>query len=120
MSGKRYFYPPDRLHHAVCMAIDFGMIFKSTHGQKLLLQNGQFYLPFCDNHCYGGPLFIDSGSLPLLEPKVGDVLQEDERPFILHLIGHEIERLAFKDREGERRIIQRDGKPFHWPQSEAA
>ena len=64
------------------------------------------------DEAFSGKFYIHPDSLPLLEPRVGDIVM-DFRPALIvredHLIFHK-----------ESPILQRDGKPFHWPESEAA
>jgi hypothetical protein len=131
----RYFYPSSRAHHATCMMIDFGMKFKKRNGfwtpEGLLSITG----------AGGYRIEIAEESLHLLEPVKGDIVFYDN----LHggeawdefkcLIEATDERypyigtgqtLMLMDsgehpyRSQLRRIIQRGGKPFHWPEQDEA
>ena len=61
---------------------------------------------------------IHPDSLPLLEPQVGDII------FIAGAGGDSDIAVEFSDPHldpaNDKQIIQRDGKPFMWPESEVA
>ena len=127
----RAFYPAARSHHAFAMAIDFGMRFKMRNGfwspdGLLGIDRASIY-----------QIEIAEESLALLEPQSGDIV------FYANLVGGEAwdefrylvtpdderypyvgtgEALMVMDsgehpyRKELRRIIQRDSKPFFWPE----
>ena len=130
----RFYYPTSRAHHAYSMAIDFGMEFEKRFGKwdrdALVHLSG----------ATGYKLYVDEGTLHLLQPRRGDLVfydnlhggeawdevsgiitPDDERyPYI-----GTGEPLMLMD-SGEhpyvkelRRIIQRNGIPFHYPDQES-
>lgn len=126
---KRYFYPADRLHHAACMAIDFGMQFESKCGDPLYVAGGKF--AWGGGGGYAGPAYIHSDSPPLLEPKVGDVVRHrmtdcwytGEPPIGVAVLTHHQHDMTkewsfYPKFEDIDQILERDGKPFHWPEVE--
>lgn len=63
--------------------------------------------------------FISPDSLHMLDPHIGDTCQviEDGWTVIRHI--HDVyDRETFKASWQLKRIIERNGKPFHWPESE--
>ena len=56
-------------------------------------------------------IFAHPESLPLLEPKVGDVVEDDSRSKVRRLTA-----AHFPYQATLRQILQRNGKPFHWPE----
>ena len=129
----RFFYPASQAHHTYVMAIDFGMQFERRFGkwepEQLVHLTG----------ATGYKLYVHEDSLQLLEPQKGDLVFYDN----LHggeawdefkcLITADDERypyigtgqtLMLMDsgehpyRSELRRIIQRSGLPFYWPEQE--
>jgi hypothetical protein len=112
---------------AAWMAKHFGMRFKclkdvidGLDGDRALLVLPQFVTDCRKSQ----RLFIHPDSLHLLEPQVGDLLRGDEHtiPTIRYVDEPDTETMgaaASLMRRGFK-IIQRNGKPFHWPESEAA
>lgn len=120
-SSSRYFYT-DPLA-AAWMAKHFGM------DVRIDCPDGERFLDAITTHgvnTFGGAIaannytrfYIHPDSLLLLEPQVGDALQLNDKPYIISLIGYEIERLAHRKRHEKARIILRNGIPFMWPESE--
>ena len=110
----RYFYPAERVHHAACMAIDFGMKFK---GWKWSPGAFQFVPKYRAAPPTANVLEIHPDSLHLLEPQDGDVIDCRQ--------GANNTGCGFQDylsgiNEPRGKIIQRNGKPFHWPEKEDA
>ncbi|MCE9567638.1 MAG: hypothetical protein K8U57_37025 [Planctomycetes bacterium] len=127
MSQKRYFYT-DPLA-AAWMAKHFGMEFITKDGLIT-----RCVLPLVDGLKTGDCYYIHPGSLHLLEPKNGDLCRTSGFERIGNS-GSQYNEYDFTDvafdfgygpiieRDGcgysPTEIIQRDGKPFHWPQQEA-
>jgi len=110
-SSVRYFYR-DPLADA-WMAQAFGMRFTIRDG---------VYVPTWQELASSGNAdgyFIHPDSLPLLKPKNGDICSHhwysaiSDRPILIYR-PYEGQMFAWKE------ILQRDGKPFHWPESEEA
>jgi hypothetical protein len=130
---KRYFYT-DPLA-AAWMAKHFGMRFTEPDGEEVSLKfpgEGVSYWQRSydngyENYC-GERFYIHPDSLPLLLPRPGDILiragiEEHVTMHNLFLFVHrapDTEHLfkGFLQKGGM--IIQRNGLPFHWPQSEQA
>ena len=116
---KRYFYSD--LLAAAWMAKHFGMRFKLWKWDDLsfqFIQTGRGGIPESTK------LEIHPASLPLLEPRVGDLIYISESKIGTltrqngdHLKLFTGDWLIKPDRVY---IIRRDGKPFHWPESEEA
>jgi hypothetical protein len=69
----------------------------------------------------GRKIFVHPGSLHLLEPKVGDLLEVLENGFNVAKRVHDAFDLkALKSEWRLLEIIHRAGTRFHWPESEAA
>ena len=64
--------------------------------------------------------YVHPGSLHLLKAKPGDVLREPSDFARCVVVSHSLAKLYRREGLGSARIIQRDGKPFFWPESEAA
>lgn len=138
---KRYFYPSSRAHHAACMAIDFGMQFTEWRWDA----NRFCFAPTTANDDEPNErLYIHPDSVALLEPQLGDWLVEFSHgtkymyEFIIKKfsgrrvsedgqIQTEWERTYFEKIgcsggkyliDKNHAIIQRNGKPFHWPEVE--
>lgn len=138
MSEKRFFYPAPRVHHALCMAVDFGMRLTNADGMELFpLGIGLARMAEDEDndqkrvfayHPSNEPVYIHPDSLHLLEPQKYDLVDFGW----VHPCGqsfHELTLLrtcfeAFCEKSScdydSHRIIQRNGKPFHWPESEEA
>ena len=104
---------------AAWMAKHFGMRFLHLKWNELDFQ----FLPIRkDADPDTSNLYIHPDSLPLLEPALGDLA--------LHAVPHDdlgavLEYGLYVHKEAQAhlkivQIIQRDSKPFHWPESEAA
>ncbi len=118
-TSPRFYFPASRAHHAYCMAKDFGMEFIRKF--EKWEPEGLIHLPSGS----GYKIYVHADSLELLEPQVGDTLTN------LGAIGWRLsaiegDKLIFHDGHGiafgrkkEMQIIQRNGKPFHWPEVEA-
>lgn len=105
------------------------------HGVLVVEENGFIHNEsetIFDSHvedCYRGRYYLHPDSLPLLEPKIGDfaVVNEGNHDYLC-VIAKFTENGRFRDGltwdeiplAAIKRIIQRDGKPFHAPESEAA
>lgn len=65
--------------------------------------------------------YVHPESLHLLEPRKGDLVEGCD-PFGPHhqsgIFQIEVSHLARLDLTEANRILQRDGRPFHWPESE--
>lgn len=120
---KRYFYPASRAHHAYCMAIDHGMEFERRFGKWE--PEGLIHLAGAT----GYKIAIHPDSLHLLEPQDGDVGiwdqewsgHRDEGRFSYPVIGRYASNEPYTSvdyRPPMHTIIQRNGKPFHWPECE--
>lgn len=117
-TGTRYFYT-DPLA-AAWMASNYGMAFENA--RLTLIQGGPGNSNYSDiswslriyDNCF--PI-IHPDSLHLLEPKVGDLVEEALDGKVCN--GHSFDYFSDPHRIIER-IIQRDGKPFFWPESEEA
>lgn len=109
----RYFYT-DPLA-AAWMAKHFGMEFTVTHnGPGCLGKHPLGETPILEHR---PPFYIHPDSLPLLGPQVGDlaILPADhEHSDATRIMEDNIRWVA----EVGAKIIQRDGKAFHWPESE--
>jgi hypothetical protein len=108
----RYFFPACRAHHAYCMAVDFGMKFCNSRGETLLLEaiiRDSQYERF----------YVHPGSVGLMEPQDLDILYRTNgycQTVGVHIgIPKTLAQLA-----AGAVIIQRDGKPFFWPEEDAA
>jgi hypothetical protein len=144
MTVKRYYYI-DPLA-AAWMSEHFGMrvmnkrrtvlrfsdgVWGSTRASTCVVQNNGFFMP------HEGKLYIHPISVHLLEPSVGDLVQRADRT--TELVRHvRTNHPALADGSGTAlyydnphikrgqpwidkafvTIIQRDGKAFHWPESE--
>lgn len=120
-----YFYPASRAHHALCMAIDHGFQFVKRDGTYWSLEGIAAIDPASEYRICVAP-----DSVHLLRPKDGDIgLWRVE----WHTnAGHEAteikvgsyasnEPYTAKDyRPPMHTVIQRNGKPFHWPEGEVA
>ncbi|MBP3958377.1 hypothetical protein J8F10_24270 [Gemmata sp. G18] len=76
-----------------------------------------------------GRFYVHPDSLHLLEPRIGDLLVETGRLPIARIVDSDVDYISFGHniamlfatemlRKGRARIIQRDGKPFFWPELE--
>lgn len=116
----RFYYPSSRAHHAYSMALDFGMEFEKRFGKwdtdSLLHLSGAIGYRIC----------LHGESVNLLEPREGDLLKVwFSRPacagplaidyFVLSCPWGEAEFAL--EYEGHQ-VLQRNGKPFHWPERE--
>lgn len=131
MSGVRYFYAGP---------LEAGWMV-DQHGFWVVEEGGFIHNEFesiLDSHiqyCYRGKYYVHSDSLPLLEPKKGDIVHaaygvygEVECVYVSGSIS--IDRgidqagqrtmLVDVDKNCLKQIIQRNGKAFHWPISEGA
>lgn len=138
---KRYYYN-DSLA-AAWMAKHFGMRFEDTCEGKeqgrIGYNAGRYIFAECDDlfdHAENRliNLYLHPDSLPLLVPKVGDVIQRFEEEFIYYGLQTVVDDAtahkycyessahinSFKSDQTGFRIIQRNGKPFHWPECEEA
>jgi hypothetical protein len=121
----RFFYPAARAHHAFCMAKDFGMEYERRFGQK--------WEPEALLHISGANeyrIYVHADSLGLLEPRVGDYcVIDNERvercgeAITYKEIGGNLRNVILMDgsyrlRTEVRRIIQRNGTAFHYPEVE--
>jgi hypothetical protein len=125
--ARRFFYPQDRIHHAYCMAIDFGMRLQVEYpGGALRDVTKRELLSVKLTGWTADKFFIHPDSLTLMEPLPGDVVQ------VFGQVGFVPEGDGFVERYAQKlaksncqphatgRIIQRNGKAFHWPEQEAA
>jgi hypothetical protein len=98
-----WFYPASRAHHAFCMAIDFGMKFRTTKG-GLWEPEGLLHI---QNPAYRIEIAEESLHLLEIDPKTDLTLKG--------IGGVPSDSTGYRD---QNRIIQRDGIPFHWPEHE--
>ena len=128
-STTRYFYT-DALA-AVWMAKHFGMKLLSETddglvdaGARFIDCGDTFRELWQHDFSYLGKLFVHPESLNLLEPQVVDLLRGDEHtlPTIRFMDVPDAEQMGAGTALMRRgfKIIQRKGKAFHWPESEAA
>lgn len=129
---KRYFYT-DPLA-AAWMAKHFGIAFETPDGRSLTCKDGKLFFPMPHPGIEGAIIWVISedehyihpDSLHLLEPKVGDLVQfiaydDTTQP---HLQGYRtwwkpyLGDWAIPRDASDTRIIQRDGKAYHWPEVE--
>lgn len=104
----RFFYPACRAHHAYCMALDFGMKFEKRNG---------FWTPDGLLAITGGGgyrISVARESESLLEPQAGDTAQHPMNGNCHVLTGSSC--FDWFHSSGMK-IIQRNGIPFHWPES---
>lgn len=118
----RYYYT-DPLA-AAWMAKHFGMKFCDKASHSVSADPSLWYM--AERHYQAGPLFIHPDSLHLLEPQKHDLVDFGW----IHPCGqsfHELTLLnksfkAFCEKStcdyDSHQIIQRRGKPFHWPEVE--
>jgi hypothetical protein len=127
---SRFYYPAQRAHHAYTMALDFGMKFEKGSGfwtpEGILTVTG----------AGGYKLVIAEESIRLLEPHVGDVIrwtsshgepwEELHHRVItrgspeLHLFDTSAAKRSLSKRSLRASISERNGIPFHWPESSEA
>jgi hypothetical protein len=130
MTEKRYYYTDSIA--AAWMAKHFGMSFTHEWHNRRLSELSDFFWETStgDTGTYNTPLYVHPDSLHLLEPQVGDLLRarylgvvDSIRDKFIEFgestewIGDEGSRTGFFAEE-VKRIIQRDGKHFHWPECE--
>ena len=104
---NRYFYPANRAHHALSMAIDFGMKFKNRSGfwtsEGLLGVTG----------AGGYRIEIAEESLHLLEGQPGNLYLIDGSQVTIVVD----ENLCLKwDERPDGEIIRRNAISFHYPE----
>lgn len=114
----RYFYT-DPLA-AAWMAKHFGMRFCDRTGLSVSADPAMWYM--ADRHYMAGSLFISPDSLHLLTPQVGDVAlysvpHKDAGQ--IHEYGPYIHPEA-QHHLTIKKILERSGIAFHWPEQEAA
>jgi hypothetical protein len=103
------------------MAKDFGMEFERRFGQK--------WGPEALLHIAGASeyrIYVHADSLGLLEPRAGDYARDNH--VLIEITEDESDHPCFTAEDaiemkarrtwGVFEILQRDGKPFHWPQIE--
>jgi hypothetical protein len=111
---KRYYYT-DPLA-AAWMDRNFDIRLESEHGDTILVIGGELY--WGQGGGFSGSAYIRPTSLHLLEPRLGDLVRWrviDPRGGFFADAG------AFGIYEGAghvERVVERDGKPFFWPESE--
>jgi hypothetical protein len=130
----RYFYS-DPLA-AAWMAASFemaydsaGLVTEDSIASPRLFMSKHAFEDKLDIHCSdarGRRYYLHPDSVPLLKPKPGDLVK------VMGEVGYVPTGKGFADLYAQRlaeancqphatgRIIQRDGKPFFWPESEAA
>src|SRR4051794_33026174 len=120
---SRYFY--SKSHHALSMMLDHG--FRITNRNGVLLANvgiglvldyaNREHVPLV-YHPSDEPCYVHPDSLPLLEPIDGDAIHRTNGYHQMVGFNIGIPKAAIQIAAGGV-IIQREGKPFHWPESEA-
>lgn len=107
----RYYFPATRAHHAFCMAADFGMRFERRNGLWSL--EGLKDIDAASDY----RIYVHPESVGLLEPQDLDILHRTNgycQTVGVHIgIPKTLAQLA----DGAV-IIQRNGLPFYWPESE--
>lgn len=99
---KLYFYPASRAHHAYCMALDFGMKFKTTK-DSLWEPEGLLHI----RGASGYKIMVAEESMHLLE-------SNDETDLTVNGLTRAVD--ANPVSKEANRILQRNGIPFHWPE----
>jgi hypothetical protein len=117
-NNTRYFYT-DPLA-AAWMDANYHMLFENDfHIDYLYVARHAKTTPYMSD---GSPelrdkYYIHPDSLPLLKPQDGDLCFENGWGY---LRWKDLENMAGHVRDDSFKIIQRNGIPFHWPQSEPA
>jgi hypothetical protein len=123
MTASRYFYA-DPLA-AAWMRLHFGMLFEQGVSVRFGASPGHGLLVFNCRTDDAPPdperYYIHADSVPLLVPQVGDLLYKETGCHWLEMPYNQVPEAIRKSWEMHSlKIIQRNGKPFHYPQSEQA
>ena len=132
LQAVRYFYPAEKLLAAAWMAEQYGMVFEPYPKMSVNIGGGAGDPCWKDitdfsamnivtclyEETFIEKLYLHPGSIHLLEPQMGDLVEHDEGEDDRYAVIN-YDPALYAERHGIKRIVERGGEPFHWPESEA-
>ncbi len=109
---KQLFYT-NRLK-AAWMNETFNAKLRGSRGEKLYWDGGDFRVERACGVFGGTHFYVDKISLPLFQPKVGDLVLTGDNDYMVITYDSKM----FEARHGIKEIIRRNNKAFFWPEVE--